>query len=196
MAALSVCAEKGYQKTRVEDIVARAGLSKGSLYHHFDSKRHLFIEMLGAMIHQVRDQMLALLPESPSAEHALRAFYRMFEEMVEKQPEMLAGLVDFWAMASRDAEMRRTFSSYYEELAEVLTRVIEQGQQSGEFSAELDVAEAAWTFITASDGVALLHAVLGDLPRGLRAAHWLLESTLQTLKRGLPPRDGDGKTEG
>jgi TetR/AcrR family transcriptional repressor of nem operon len=40
-AALQVIRAKGYSATRVEDICEAAGLTKGSFFHHFDSKEEL-----------------------------------------------------------------------------------------------------------------------------------------------------------
>ena len=40
-AALHVIRAKGYSATRIEDICEAAGLTKGSFFHHFDSKEAL-----------------------------------------------------------------------------------------------------------------------------------------------------------
>jgi TetR/AcrR family transcriptional repressor of nem operon len=40
-AAMHVIREKGYEATSVDDICAAAGLSKGSFFHHFDTKQAL-----------------------------------------------------------------------------------------------------------------------------------------------------------
>src|ERR1700683_1029435 len=55
-AALQVIRAKGYSATRVEDICEAAGLTKGSFFHHFDSKEALalaaadyWIEITGAL---------------------------------------------------------------------------------------------------------------------------------------------------
>ena len=40
-AALQVIREKGYEATRVEDVCEAAGLTKGSFFHHFESKEEL-----------------------------------------------------------------------------------------------------------------------------------------------------------
>jgi len=40
-AALHVIRAKGYSATRVEDVCETAGLTKGSFFHHFDSKEEL-----------------------------------------------------------------------------------------------------------------------------------------------------------
>lgn len=41
-AALELFVEKGYAGTRLEDVAARAGVSKGTLYLYFDNKEELF----------------------------------------------------------------------------------------------------------------------------------------------------------
>ena len=42
-AALSVIRAKGYSATRIEDVCEAAGLTKGSFFHHFDTKEELAI---------------------------------------------------------------------------------------------------------------------------------------------------------
>ncbi|MDD2692944.1 MAG: helix-turn-helix domain containing protein, partial [Simplicispira sp.] len=41
-AALDLFVEKGYAATRVDDVAARAGVSKGTLFLYFPSKEELF----------------------------------------------------------------------------------------------------------------------------------------------------------
>ena len=45
-AALSVFAEKGFAAARMDDIAARAGVSKGTIYLYFDSKETVFKALL------------------------------------------------------------------------------------------------------------------------------------------------------
>lgn len=60
-AALNVIREKGYSATRVEDICAAAGVTKGSFFHHFKTKEEL---ALAAAEHfsQMAESLFAAAP--------------------------------------------------------------------------------------------------------------------------------------
>jgi len=51
-AALMVFAEKGYAAARMEDIAARAGVTKGTIYLYFPSKEEVFKTLVREMIGQ------------------------------------------------------------------------------------------------------------------------------------------------
>lgn len=44
--ALELFATKGYENTKISDIVAKAGVSQGTFYWHFESKEAICLEML------------------------------------------------------------------------------------------------------------------------------------------------------
>ena len=55
-AALALFVEKGFAATRLDEIAARAGVSKGTLYLYFDSKEALFLAV-------IREGIVPLLDE-------------------------------------------------------------------------------------------------------------------------------------
>src|SRR6185295_498201 len=56
-AALDLFVERGYAATRLEDVAAQAGVSKGTLYLYFTNKEELFKAV-------VRENMLPVLGEA------------------------------------------------------------------------------------------------------------------------------------
>ena len=54
--AESLFLEKGYQETAIDEILSRLSTSKGSLYHHFESKQQILEEIC-------REKMLASAEE-------------------------------------------------------------------------------------------------------------------------------------
>ncbi|MGH2819426.1 MAG: TetR/AcrR family transcriptional regulator [Actinomycetota bacterium] len=53
-AGRSLFSERGYAGTGTEDIVERAGLTRGALYHHFGDKRELFM----AVFEQLEEELV------------------------------------------------------------------------------------------------------------------------------------------
>jgi len=60
-AALAVFAQKGFAATRLDDVAAKAGITKGTIYLYFDSKQALFEALarqsVGAQIDSVTAQL-------------------------------------------------------------------------------------------------------------------------------------------
>ncbi len=63
--ARSLFAENGFQATRTEEIVQRAGLTRGALYHHFRDKEDLF----RAVFEEVSGEVVQLLRRRSSDRH-------------------------------------------------------------------------------------------------------------------------------
>src|SRR5919206_3369145 len=56
-AARSLFAEKGYHETAAEEIVRRAGLTRGALYHHFEDKKDLFRAVVDEMEGEIDERI-------------------------------------------------------------------------------------------------------------------------------------------
>jgi AcrR family transcriptional regulator len=188
-AAMEVCAEKGYHGTRINDIVERAGLSKGALYHHFRSKRHLFLELIHSMTDTFRQTMLESLETTPSVLDAVRQTMEQFNQMMTHSPQMIKGLFEFYVLGIRDPEIRQNFLKYYESLVEAGAEMIRRGQQDGLFRPDLDPWKAAWMLFTAGDAVVLLHAGMDREQQGLEAAMMMMDELLRAFSVREPPEE-------
>jgi AcrR family transcriptional regulator len=58
-AARQLFGEHGYGETSIDEIVARAGLTKGAVYHHFQGKEGLFRAVFEQVHREVTDQAAA-----------------------------------------------------------------------------------------------------------------------------------------
>jgi AcrR family transcriptional regulator len=73
-AALAVFAEKGFAATRLDDIAAKAGITKGTIYLYFDSKQALFEALARQSIGAQIDQVQARLAQFPGTSAELLRF--------------------------------------------------------------------------------------------------------------------------
>ncbi len=59
-AAYAVFAEKGFAAAKLDDIAARAGVSKGALYLYFDTKEDIFAAVVGSAVSPNLDAIAAM----------------------------------------------------------------------------------------------------------------------------------------
>ena len=91
-AALEVFVELGFERATLQDVADRAGVTKGALYHYFESKDELFLELMRERLaaHVSRRQALvASAAPSTSREALLRELLEAIWASLE-QPGMLA----------------------------------------------------------------------------------------------------------
>jgi AcrR family transcriptional regulator len=70
-AALACFAERGFAATRLDEIAARAGVTRGTLYLYFDSKEELFKAVVRQSIGPVLTRVGAIMAASTAATPAL-----------------------------------------------------------------------------------------------------------------------------
>jgi AcrR family transcriptional regulator len=63
VAARELFGENGYPATSIEDVAARAGVTKGALYHHFGGKADLFQEVYEQVMREVSDKVVSVFNE-------------------------------------------------------------------------------------------------------------------------------------
>ncbi len=82
-AALTVFAESGFAAARLEDVAARAGVAKGTLYLYFKDKETLFEEVVRGAVNPLLERLSALAadPDIPFAK-ALAELHTFFEREV------------------------------------------------------------------------------------------------------------------
>jgi AcrR family transcriptional regulator len=87
--------ERGYERTRLDDIAAAAGVTKPIVYRHFHSKRDLYL----ALLDRHRDDLsgfTAAMPTEGTTEERLRAVLESWLDYVEARSYV-------WKMLFRDS---------------------------------------------------------------------------------------------
>lgn len=192
-AALSIFAERGYAAATLDEVAARAGVSKGTLYVYFPNKDALFRAMVRETVLPTVAAAEGLLPAAPEAGPS------------PPTPELLAAVIRM--MATRIAGTTaaavprlviaeaRTFPDlarfYMDEVIArgfaLLRAIIERGIASGEIR-PIDIAEASRCVIAPVLFAAMWKSALepvGGTPIDLDA---LCRTHVDLLLRGMTPR--------
>ncbi|HEY6794487.1 MAG TPA: helix-turn-helix domain-containing protein [Kineosporiaceae bacterium] len=151
-AATELIAEQGFAGTTVDEIAARAGVAKGTVFYQFGSKEHLFEELLR---HGV-DRLLDRLRQAVEGRHGWAALEALVRAELEGAAEHLAFIQVFLA------ELFRTGRPWRPTLLELRGRatgmvhdVLLDGQRLGELDPGLDAEFAAGALLGAVAVVAL-----------------------------------------
>ena len=59
--ALELFTSKGYESTSVQDIIDATGLSKGAIYHHFDSKESILLTVYERIFGKAWQEMMKIV---------------------------------------------------------------------------------------------------------------------------------------
>src|SRR2546430_9602827 len=70
---------KGYAATSVEDLVRRAGVTKGAFYHHFDDKKSVFLAVLEDAQQRLAQACVATARGEDAWERALAGCHQVLE---------------------------------------------------------------------------------------------------------------------
>ena len=135
-AALELFAEKGFAATRLDDVAARAGVSKGTVYLYFESKEELFEAVVREGIVPVLAQGEALVDQHRGdTVSLLRAILHGWWSMVGATP--LAGVPKIVLSEARNfPDMARHYNeNVIQRGRRLMAGVIARGVASGEFRA-------------------------------------------------------------
>ncbi|MGB2571289.1 TetR/AcrR family transcriptional regulator [Micromonospora citrea] len=152
VAAVELIAEQGFSATTVDDIAARAGVAKGTVYYNFESKTVLFEELLRHGIGLLTADFRAAVAGLPPRE-ALAALVRAELEYIQRYRAFAQLLLS--EMWRTNREWQQTLRLLRGEAIEVIAQTVRAGVDSGDLPADLDVRTAS----SALFGVGLVVAV-------------------------------------
>ena len=141
-AALDLFVERGFAATKLDEVAARAGVAKGTLYLYFASKEELFKAVIQQGVLPVVEEGEGMLVQHSGDAAALlrNLVYRWWELMGNTKLAAIPKLII--SEAGNFPEVARYF---YENVAQridnLLAEVLKQGMDSGEFR-RVDVASA------------------------------------------------------
>lgn len=187
-AVFRVSHREGFRSADLTAILARAGVTKGALYHHFGGKTELGHEMVDRVLRPwILDRWLHSVEKAADPIDALIELARRSE--TEVTPERLALGCPLnnlsQEMSAIDEGFRQRLSSISQEWRDGLRVLLERGQRNGTVRGDVDALSAA-TFIVASWQGSIGLAKCECSKDVLSACRLGIERYLETLRPGLP----------
>lgn len=133
--ATALFAEHGFESTSVQSIVDAAGVTKGAMYHHFDSKDDLLYEIYARVLRMQTEQLEKFArAELPVAERLRGAAADVVETSIANFDETV---IFFRSMHQLHPDKLRQVRAERRRYHERFRALIEEGQRSGDFRADV-----------------------------------------------------------
>lgn len=121
--ACQVFADRGFHATSMDDVAARAGVTKPVLYQHFPSKRALFLELLDDLGRQLLGELAVATGAAHTGRERVEEGFAAYFRFVTGNPAAFQVL--FGATVRNDPEFTEVVERVLDDAADAITRLIE-----------------------------------------------------------------------
>jgi len=136
VAAARACfAESGYTAASTHMVAARVGLTTGALYHHFASKRDLFLAVLEEVEEQFDASFRAVTAAEPTLFGKVEAILSETVRLTTDDPTMAGFALSVTIDVARHPDLREAFTSAWPRRDTFLGHVVDGAVASGEVAA-------------------------------------------------------------
>jgi AcrR family transcriptional regulator len=191
-AAAGVFTEHGYANATIDEVAARAGVAKGTVYTYFKSKQHLFREVFTQFNPQHEAKLLAGLARAPNAvtkmELLLEGWYARHAQRLRNPL-----IIEFWQAAVRqeDGVLMDVFRRKYLFWHGMMVEILAEGIASGEYRDEPSPEVTATLLMAMFDGLGLQSM----LNIGLSMDRSIFDQLLKGIFESLAPREDSHSNE-
>ena len=139
----------GYKKMTIDDLAREVGIGKGTVYLHFPSKEEIVLSHIDRIIERLKARLWQIADSSVPLEQKIkkmlleRVMYRF--DSVQHYTTSLNELLAKIRPKLLERRMR-----YFEEEANIFTRVLAEGNSSGAFAGDADQTAHALLIATNS----------------------------------------------
>jgi TetR/AcrR family transcriptional regulator, fatty acid metabolism regulator protein len=148
-AAEEMLAEKGYHETSMDEIAARVGIAKGTVYLHFPSKEDLVVALYEGNIQKMSQAVEAILSSELTARAKLEQLLQfIYGGFFSRKSERFYSIY-------HQAELQRIFADkkaykqgVWEQLSARISSLLDEGKANGEFDATIPTPVMLSTFLS------------------------------------------------
>jgi len=182
-AAAACFAEKGYAETGVAEICARAGISKGALYYHFESKQAIFLELVDIQLADLEEVLEKTARDAKNIPESLLRLSHLIQGLIQSDYTRAGIFLEVWSQASRDQTVREASLATFQRFEDIFTRLIQRGIDEGTF-APIDPNAGAQALLSIASGT-FMRSLLDP-----QRTDWgkIAEESIEILINGLKRR--------
>jgi AcrR family transcriptional regulator len=146
-AAEELLAEKGYHEMSIDEIAARVGVSKGTVYLHFSSKEELVLAQLERGMRRFIQSVDVVVLSAASPSEKLRSLIELiYSQSFRDCAQFVTSIHESPDLRNRLMERKREFHDQWDALSQRVSAVFDEGKALGVFDSTIPTAVMASVF--------------------------------------------------
>ena len=151
----------------MNDIIRESGMSKGGVYHYFNSKNIFLIELWNHFFNTYAAANIFSLENDESLKsqatiEKIEIMFQRHEGMLDQMGKDIGLMMDLYIEAIHNKDLRKVFNQQYKLVLEIISRLIKTAQKEGDIRKEVDPMLLASALIAIFDGFGLTHQIIDD----------------------------------
>jgi AcrR family transcriptional regulator len=152
LAAIESFAQTGFDRTKMEDIAKRLGLSKGTIYLYFASKEDLFLAICEHYLKVLKEQhLLTIFTRKEDVVLYAEHFYENFRKLERGNDRVMLEMV---IESTRNQRLKKGMYEHRLKVYEAVVEHLDKQIERGFIKQDVDVSGLASAFVALYDGLA------------------------------------------
>ncbi|HKZ61851.1 MAG TPA: TetR/AcrR family transcriptional regulator [Nitrososphaera sp.] len=151
-AAIESFAQTGFDRTKMEDIAKRLGLSKGTIYLYFDSKEDLFLAICEHNIQEGDKEDAGLFVKKENVASDAEQIYDNIRSREQGNDRVMLEMV---AESARNPKLKKAMYELHVKVHEHVMQGVRNKIEEGFLKKEVDAASLAIALVALYDGLAV-----------------------------------------
>jgi TetR/AcrR family transcriptional regulator, fatty acid metabolism regulator protein len=148
-AAEEVLQEKGYYDTSMDEIAARVGIAKGTIYTHFPGKEELVVAIFKRSMETFLQGIDGVLAQEPTPTAKLEALLEfIYTGLYSKQTRLLSSMYNGVDIKRMIVEKGGCMSELWGCVVSHVTQLLEEGKVAGEITSSIPTKVMLFSFFS------------------------------------------------
>jgi AcrR family transcriptional regulator len=180
--------DKGFKSVTIDNIAAKAGLSKGSIYLCFDSKEEIYFQVLIADNIETYKKNSYYLEKEATASELLLEYAQNYVDSFLGNNELFRILMTFMLHSDQmnlTEEQNRELIRTTNDNIQVVSELLQKGINTGEFSAPINFRQTQIAIWGLLNGVIALYLFTGNPAKRPERIHTTVKESMNVFLKGL-----------
>lgn len=129
-------AKKGVSKLSIKDIASEGGISTGIIYHYFDNKEDLLLQVIRKAFAQSHEKVMETVEPLDSPRDKLFKHIENINSVPVDNPDFYTVFLNYLGHAQTDSDVNKIITKFFDNIKSYIRNYLEEGIKKGEFSEE------------------------------------------------------------